>query len=99
MQARVDVLATEQIGNTAACNVSATAIGGTEVRTDTEWGGSFVTVAAGEEVTLIITYDGETDRGAVTVINVFLDSARGTEDLFSGNVTLSEFKFASVTAE
>lgn len=99
VQARVDVLATEQIGNTAACNVSATAIGGTEVRTDTEWGGSFVTVAAGEEVTLIITFDGESDRGAVTVINVFLDSARGTEDLFSGNVTLSEFKFSSVTAE
>lgn len=80
--------------NTAATNLSAVKADGTVLKTDLEWGGSSVDVAAGEEVVIFITYNNaDAQRGAVTTLNVFLDSARGDAAVYSGNVTLSEMLF------
>ena len=59
-----------------------------------EWGGSAVTVAAGQSVTLVITYDDTTDRGAVTNLVVFVDSARGDANTYNSDVTLSGMSFS-----
>ena len=90
---RIDIQATTLVGNHSACNVSAT---GGDVWTDHEWGGSTVTVAAGQSVTLVITYDSTTERGAVTNLVVFVDSARGDSNVYSSNVTLSNMAFSKV---
>ena len=87
---RFDIQATESIGNHKVCNVSA--VGG-DVWTDMEWGGSAVTVAAGQSVTLVITYDANSERGPVTNLVVFVDSGRGTSDTYTSDVTLSGMAF------
>ena len=92
---RVDIQATTQVGNHTVCNVSA--VGG-DVWTDFEWGGSTVTVPAGQSVTLTITYDENTERGAVTNLVVFVDSGRGEAAQFNSNVTLSGMAFSKVGA-
>ena len=81
---------TNTVGNHNVLNTSAT---GGDVWTDMDWGGSTVTVAAGESVTLVITYDDTTDRGAVTNMIVFVDSARGDSATYNSDVTLSGMSF------
>lgn len=93
---RVDIQATTQIGNHTVCNVSAT---GGDVWTDMEWGGSAVTVPAGQSVTLVIIYDENTERGAVTNLVVFLDAGRGTADIYNSDITLSGMSFSKVGGE
>ena len=99
VQARFDILGANQQPlpdglNTAAVNISAVRSDGAQLRTDTDWGGSFIDLAAGEEAVLFITYNNvDAVRGAVTTLNVFLDSARGDENTYSGSVTLSEMMF------
>ena len=93
---RVDIQATAKIGNHTVCNVSAT---GGDVWTDMEWGGSTVTVAAGQSVTLVITYDENTERGAVTNLVIFLDAGRGTADIYNSDITLSGMSFSKVGGE
>ena len=96
VQARFDILGANQNAGlqTAAVNLSAVKADGTALRTDTEWGGSFIDLAAGEEAVVFITYNNaDAVRGAVTTLNVFLDSARGDENTYSGSVTLSEMMF------
>ena len=99
VQARFDILGANQNPppeglNTAAVNLSAVKADGTALRTDTDWGGSFIDLAAGEEAVVFITYNNaDAVRGAVTTLNVFLDSARGDENTYSGSVTLSEMMF------
>ena len=88
---RVDIKGTTQVGNHAVLNTGAT---GGDVWTDSEWGGSTVTVAAGESVTLVITYDETTERGTVTELVVMVDSGRGTADTYSSDVTLSGMAFS-----
>ena len=88
---RVDIQGTTKVGNHTALNTSAT---GGDVWTDAEWGGSTVTVAAGESVTLVITYDETTERGAVTNLVVMVDSGRGVDDVYSSDVTLSNMAFS-----
>ena len=88
---RIDIQGTNQVGNHTALNTSAT---GGDVWTDMEWGGSAVTVAAGQSVTLVITYDDTTDRGAVTNLVVFVDSARGDANTYNSDVTLSGMSFS-----
>jgi hypothetical protein len=61
-----------------------------------EWGGSSVTVAAGASVTLVISYDETTERGAVKDIIIFVDSARGTADNYSADITISGMAFSAV---
>ena len=93
---RVDIQATNQVGNHTVCNV--TAVGG-DVWTDFEWGGSTATVPAGQSVTLTITYDENTERGAVTNLVVFVDSARGDGATYNSNVTFSGMAFSKVGGE
>lgn len=90
---RFDLQGSVQVGNHAACNVSA--VGG-DVWTDMEWGGSTVTVPAGQSVTLVITYDGNTERGAITNLVIFVDSARGDGEIYAADVTLSNMAFSNV---
>lgn len=90
---RLDIQATTEVGNHKACNVSAT---GGDVWTDAEWGGSTVTVAAGQSVTLVITYNGASERGAVTNLVVFVDSARGDANNYTADITLSGMTFSKV---
>ena len=87
---RIDIQGENQVGNHTVLNTSAT---GGDVWTDMEWGGSAVTVKAGESVTLVITYDETTERGAVTNLVVMVDSGRGTGDTFDSDVTLSGMSF------
>ncbi len=99
VQARFDILGANQNPppeglNTAAVNLSAVKADGTQLRTDLQYGGSFIDLAAGEEAVVFITYNNaDAVRGAVTTLNVFLDSARGDENTYSGSVTLSEMMF------
>ena len=88
---RFDIQATTQIGNHTVCNVSAT---GGDVWTDMEWGGSIVTVAAGQSVTLVITYDENTERGAVTNLVIFVDAMRGDSNTYNSDITLSGMSFS-----
>ena len=88
---RVDIKGSNIVGNHAAINTGAT---GGDVWTDAEWGGSTVTVAAGESVTLVITYDETTERGTVTDLVVMVDSGRGDGERYSSDVTLSGMAFS-----
>ena len=90
---RFDLQATVQVGNHKVCNV--TAVGG-DVWTDMEWGGSAVTVPAGQSVTLVITYDENTERGAVVDLVIFVDGARGDANTYSADITLSGMAFSKV---
>ena len=92
---RIDIQGTTQVGNHTVLNTSAT---GGDVWTDMEWGGSAVTVAPGESVTLVIVYDEHTDRGAVTNLVVFVDSGRGDEATYNSDVTLSGMEFSGESA-
>ena len=90
---RVDVQGTTDVGNHKVLNTHA--VGG-DVWTDMEWGGSAVTVPAGESVTLTITYDESTDRGTVTNLIVFVDSCRGDGQTYNSDITLSDITFSTV---
>ena len=87
---RIDIQGTNQVGNHTVLNTTAT---GGDVWTDMEWGGSSVTVAPGESVTLVVTYDVNTDRGAPTNLVVFVDAARGDGGQYSSDITLSNMNF------
>ena len=91
---RVDIQAVNQVGNHKVVNTGA--VGG-DVWTDMDWGGSVVTVAAGESVTLVITYDENTERGAVKDLIIFADSARGDEATYSADITVSGMAFSKVS--
>ena len=93
---RVDVQGTTDVGNHKVLNTHA--VGG-DVWTDMEWGGSAVTVPAGESVTLTITYDESTDRGTVTNLIVFVDSCRGDGQTYNSDITLSDITFSTVEPE
>lgn len=102
---RVDIIGENKVypagnaGGTDVCNLSHQSIGGTGGYTDTTYGGTSITVAAGEEVTLIITYDGDGDWGAAQRVQVYMDSSvYGDTATHSGNITISGFKFTSSAA-
>ena len=92
---RFDIQATTQVGNHTACNVSA--VGG-DVWTDAEWGGSIFTVAAGQTVTVAITYDENSARGAVKNLVIFVDAFRGDSATYTSDVTLSGMTFSKAGA-
>ena len=93
---RFDIQATNTVGNHNVCNTGA--IGG-DVWTDMSWGGSTATVAAGQSLTLVISYDEGTERGAVTNLVIFVDSARGDGNTYSSDVTLSGMGFFSSSTD
>ena len=88
---RFDIQGTATVGKHSVCNT--TAVGG-DVWTDMEWGGSIVTVAAGQSVTLVITYDENTERGAITNLVIFVDAMRGDSNTYSSDITLSGMSFS-----
>ncbi len=95
---RVDVQGTTSVStgdnsSTNCTNVSATCTGGTGLYTDTTWGGTKVTLAAGEEVTLTITYDATMAQGAVGNILIFVASAGGDTNDHDASVTVGNFLF------
>ena len=94
---RVDIQGTNKVGNTDALNVSAKAENHSEVRTDTSWGGSFITLAAAEEVEFIVEYDVTTTKGLAKNMLIYLDSMQGSETTKEdGSVTISKIRFAKL---
>lgn len=99
---RFDICGTNVItvGNNTSSkdlNLDMVAIGGTGVRTDLEWDGSFITVAGGEEATIILTYGVNEGIGTPAELLIFMDSSAYQDtNTYSGSVTFSEFKFADV---
>ncbi len=92
---RVDTSNNDGSGSGTDCtNVSATSTGGTGLYTDTTWGGTKVTLAAGEEVTLVITYNEAMAQGAVKNILIFVDSMGGDTNEHDASVTVSGFLFS-----
>ena len=90
---RVNIQSTAQItANTQACNISATQ-DGVEVRTDTEWGGSFFTVEAGKTITIEIVYDYTQPQN---VIQFMIDSHMGTDTTHSGDITIGGMVFSTL---
>lgn len=99
---RIDICGTTAItvGNNTASkdlNLSISATGGTGLRTDSEWDGSFITLAAGEEVVVTVTFESDnTAIGAPAELIIFIDTSTYQDaNTYSGNVTFSEFKFAN----
>lgn len=95
---RVDVKGTTKVGNTEAINTSAVAPEHNDIYTDLTWGGSSITLAAGEKVTFTIYFDQSTERGALTQVAIFVDSFQGDETTRSGSVELSNFTFGMKVA-
>ena len=93
---RIDIQGTTQVGNHTVINTSAT---GGDVWTDSEWGGSTLTVEGNTTVDVVITYDTTTERGLATNLVVMVDSGRGDSETYASNVTLSNFKFSTVGGE
>ena len=89
---RVDVQGTTQVGNHSVINTSAK-VGDINIGIDTLWGGSKLELAPGQSVTLVITYDEATDRGAVTNLVFFVDSCRGNGETYNSDITISNVTF------
>ncbi len=96
---RVDIQGTTRVGNTAAINTSASAAGHTDVWTDSEWGGSSITIAPKEEARFVVSFDQTTERGAATCVIFFIDSFQGDTTERSGNITLRDFTFNAAQPE
>ena len=70
-------------------NASAT-MNGKPVQTDLQWGGSyFNNIPAGEDIEAVIYY-----KGVAKTLQLMLDSTRTGSETYSGNITISEIKFA-----
>lgn len=82
---RADVAA-PKVGDNETCNLYATQ-DGVVVSTDTTYGGSTFTLAAGKTAQIIVEYD--TSRKP-TELKLLLDSAYGTATGCSGDVTVSD---------
>lgn len=96
VRVRIDLKGTKTVGNTDICNTEI--IGGEW--TDLEWGGSFVNVAAGEEVTVTVCYKtnhGEgKDFGSVIELLIYFDTSTYQDsNKYSGNLTLTNFSFSN----
>ena len=94
---RFDIQCGTQVGNHKICNVSATGADG--IWTDTEWGGSHFDLAAGATVTITITYDENTERGAVVDLVIFVDSCTyGDTNTYNADITISNMAFSNSKA-
>ncbi len=97
VQARTDVNTSVAGGgtstNTSSLNLSATQ-DGTAIRTDTDWGGSFYNIDAGQETTVEIVFSGD-----ASILSFFFDSSTNDELLRSGNLTISNIQLAYINNE
>ncbi len=89
----VSTSTTNEDQGTDASNQTATCTGGSGLYTDKDWGGTKITLAANEEVTLTITYDETAAQGAVKNILIFVDSMGGDTNSHDASVTVSGFLF------
>lgn len=89
IKVRVDVNSNTKVNNTNACNTKAT-MNGSDVWTDTEWGGSIFDIASGATVTCVVDFDNTRD---VTNLMFFIDSSYGDGSTNSGNVIISDINF------
>lgn len=90
---RVDLKGQTQVGEHNVINTNA--VGG-GAWTDLIYGGSMVVVPAGQSVTITVYFDESTDRGALTQLILFVDSATwGDSALYSADVTLSDITFST----
>ena len=94
---KVDTSNGDDSGSGTDCtNTDATVSGGgSGLYTDTKWGGTKVTLAANEEITLTVTYDGSMEQGAVKNILIFVDSMGGDANEHDASVTVSGFLFTA----
>ncbi len=86
---RIDANTAETHGanNIYAGNVSAVK-NGSEIYTDTTWGGSFIELNAGEEASVAIFYDEP-----VTALLVYVDSSREAGTFDNGSITFNNINF------
>ena len=96
---RVDVQGVNKVGNTDCLNTSASASDGRNVSTDTDWGGSSLTLKGGEEIVLTVNYATDTAKGAAKNVLIYLDSHTGAPKVNNGNVSISEVKFGNFDDE
>lgn len=106
---RIDLIGEQKatVGDNAnmeCCNLSATASKDVGIYTDTTWGGTTFTLAAGDTVIITITYSNANAMGAVQRVQLYMDSFtesdRGNDVHYTnGSVTFGEFKFYSSAAE
>ena len=85
--------------NMECCNLDATASKDVGIYTDTTWGGTTFTLAAGDTVVITITYSNTGAMGAVQKVQFYMDSF--SEDdrdkdvhYTDGSLTFADFKFA-----
>lgn len=101
MRIRFDISGTNPRGanNITDVVVSSVATAGTP-STNLEWGGTDINIAAGATVTLYLTYDVNTESGAPKDLLIYFHTHvyQDSGNTHSGNVTIGDFKFASVTA-
>lgn len=93
---RVDLIGTETVGNTNVCNLAHIVEGGTDAgNTDLAYGGTTVTVGAGEAVTVVVLYENGGERGDLTALQLYFDSSKYDDETMheDGNLTLSDLKF------
>ena len=70
--------------------------GGTDAgNTDLAYGGTTVTVGAGEAVTVVVLYENGGERGDLTALQLYFDSSKYDDETMheDGNLTLSDLKF------
>ena len=84
-------VATGDGSGTDACNVSAT---GGDIWTDLTWGGSALTVPAGQSVNVVIKFNGEGAQGAVKNLLVYVDTCRGDDKTYNSDITLTDMYFS-----
>ena len=90
VQVRVNVVDAELLAKGAqnsSTNKKATA-NGVEVRTDLEWGGSFIDIPAGETAEVVISFTGNVEK-----LQLMIDSSRNDAETRAGDVTVSDIKF------
>jgi len=93
VQVRVNVVDAELLARGAknsSTNKAAT-MDGAEARTDLEWGGSFFDIAPGKTVEAVISFTGNVEK-----LQLMIDSSRNDTATYSGDVTVSDIKFAKV---
>ena len=94
---RIDLIGTKSVGNTDVTNIAHTATGGSDAgMTDTVYGGTAISVGANETVVVVIAYSNNSERGKVQRVQFYFDSSTYNDETvtYSGNITLSEFRFA-----
>lgn len=89
---RIDINSQRQVNNTYAANTDAKVEGnGATVYTDTNWGGSIITINAGAKITVTVTYD---NTRTPTLLFFYFDSCLSNDGAaHTGKIVLSNAKF------